>query len=215
MFLTSFTLTTSWRVNALSFSWIALYEMLIYSAGESSWDSIANTVFLAASTALRISLRSNLSCQKVFNSSVVRDKFLPDRELLCAWSRPLAACSPSAPGACSSAASISFVRHRKKILKISSEFVFCHLNGKPLKSFSSAWKKILELAGIENFHFHDLRHTFCSNLILSGASLKDVKEMIGHSDISMTDRYSHLTLKHLLSQQQNLAKHYSNEGYTS
>lgn len=106
---------------------------------------------------------------------------------------------------------LNFMRHRKKIVEIGSDFIFCHLNGQPLKNFKSAWKKILTTAGIENFHFHDLRHTFCSNLILSGASLKDVKEMIGHSDISMTDRYSHLTLKHLQAKQQNLAKYYTDE----
>ena len=39
---------------------------------------------------------------------------------------------------------------------------------------------------------------------------KDVKEMIEHSDISMTDRYSHLTLNHHKAIQENLAKHYEN-----
>ena len=74
-----------------------------------------------------------------------------------------------------------------------------------------AWRQALEIARIENFHFHDLRHTFCSNLILSGASLKDVKEMIGHSDISMTDRYSHLTLDRRALVQSNLSSHYSKQ----
>jgi DNA invertase Pin-like site-specific DNA recombinase len=73
-----------------------------------------------------------------------------------------------------------------------------------------AWWRALEIACIKDFHFHDLRHTFCSNLILSGAGLKDVKEMIGHSDISMTDRYSHLTLAHKLHKQEQLAEHYVN-----
>ena len=40
--------------------------------------------------------------------------------------------------------------------------------------------------------------------------MKDVKEMIGHSDISMTDRYSHLTLNHHKAMQEKLAKHYEN-----
>jgi site-specific recombinase XerD len=43
---------------------------------------------------------------------------------------------------------------------------------------------------------------------LSGADLKDVKEMIGHSDLTMTDRYSHLTVNHKLIRQQKLAEHY-------
>ena len=70
------------------------------------------------------------------------------------------------------------------------------LNSQPIKRFDSAWRHICKIAKITDFHYHDLRHTFCSNLLLSGANMKDVKEMIGHSDISMTDRYSHLTLNH-------------------
>ena len=58
------------------------------------------------------------------------------------------------------------------------------------------------------FNFHDLRHTFCSNLILSGASLKEVKEMIGHSDIKMTDRYSHLSPAGRRTRQIELSNHY-------
>jgi len=58
--------------------------------------------------------------------------------------------------------------------------------------------------------YHDLRHTFCSNLILSGSDLKDVKEMIGHSDLAMTDRYSHLTNRHKQIRQDELARYYQN-----
>ena len=56
--------------------------------------------------------------------------------------------------------------------------------------------------------YHDLRHTFCSNLLLAGSDLKDVKEMIGHSDLAMTDRYSHLTMDRKRSRQKKLAEHY-------
>ena len=61
-----------------------------------------------------------------------------------------------------------------------------------------------------NFHNHDLRHTYCSNLLLAGSDLKTVKEKIGHRDISMTDRYSHLTANHKLLHQEQLAAHYTN-----
>jgi len=101
------------------------------------------------------------------------------------------------------------MRHRKKINHIKTDFVICHLDGSPMKDFNKAWWRVLEIAGIIDFHFHDLRHTFCSNLILSGAGLKEVKEMIGHSDISMTDRYSHLTMSHRHSKQELLAEHYN------
>jgi integrase len=104
----------------------------------------------------------------------------------------------------------NWMRHRKKIDAGGSELVFCKLNGRPTKSFYRAWRKACKSVGLEDFHFHDLRHTFCSNLLLSGSDLKDVKEMIGHSDLSMTDRYSHLTLAHKRHQQNMLAEHYSN-----
>lgn len=103
-----------------------------------------------------------------------------------------------------------WMRHRKKIDYNGSDLVFCKLNGDPIKRFHKAWKETCKIAGISNFRFHDLRHTFCSNLILTGAGLKDVKEMIGHKDISMTDRYSHLSLDRKLFLQEKLAEHYLN-----
>lgn len=107
-------------------------------------------------------------------------------------------------------AHLEFMRHRKKIHPVESRFVFCRLNGEPIKRFDSAWRQICKIAGLTNFHYHDLRHTYCSNLLLSGANIKDVKEMIGHSDISMTDRYAHLSLDHHRAIQERLAKHYEN-----
>ncbi|MBW1668203.1 MAG: site-specific integrase [Deltaproteobacteria bacterium] len=107
-------------------------------------------------------------------------------------------------------AHLELKRKKIRIKEVKSNHVFCRFDGTPIKDFKKAWWHALEIAGIEDFHFHDLRHTFCSNLILSGASLKEVKEMIGHSDISMTDRYSHLSLNHKLYRQDQLAEHYSN-----
>jgi site-specific recombinase XerD len=46
---------------------------------------------------------------------------------------------------------------------------------------------------------------------MSGGDLKDAKEMIGHSDISMTDRYTHISVQHMTNRQEKLAEHY-NEG---
>jgi len=75
---------------------------------------------------------------------------------------------------------LNWKREREKITEIKSSFVFCRTDGSPIKSFKKVWWKVLQLAGIKDLNFHDLRHTFCSNLLLSGDSLKDVKEMIGH-----------------------------------
>ena len=82
--------------------------------------------------------------------------------------------------------------------------------GTPIQRVDRAWRKARQQAGFEAFHFHDLRHTFCSSLLLSGSGLKDVKEMIGHKDLSMTDRYAHLTPAHKLVRQEQLARFYSN-----
>lgn len=105
---------------------------------------------------------------------------------------------------------LDWMRHRKKIDVLNPDTVFCRLDGSPIKRFDSAWRRICKIAGIEDFHYHDLRHTFCSNLLLSGSDLKDVKEMIGHSDITMTDRYSHITTLHKHHRQNKLAEHYAN-----
>ena len=51
-----------------------------------------------------------------------------------------------------------------------------------------------KLEGLEGFHFHQLRHTFTTNLISNGAAIKDVQELLGHSDANTTmSIYAHST----------------------
>lgn len=59
------------------------------------------------------------------------------------------------------------------------------------------WQKGLKLAGIEDFRFHDLRHTWASWLFQSGVPLSALQEMGGWECIEMVRRYAHLSPNHL------------------
>jgi integrase len=60
------------------------------------------------------------------------------------------------------------------------------------KRFEAACKRM----GLLDFHFHDLRHTFASWLVMAGVPLATVSELMGHKSISMTMRYAHLSPQH-------------------
>lgn len=55
------------------------------------------------------------------------------------------------------------------------------------------FERVVQEARVENFHWHDLRHTFASRLAMNGESILTIKELLGHKTIAMTLRYAHLT----------------------
>lgn len=63
--------------------------------------------------------------------------------------------------------------------------------GKPLSTVKTAFKASCRRAGIEGLRFHDLRHTFASRLVKRGIDLITVKELLGHSTVKITERYTH------------------------
>jgi len=80
------------------------------------------------------------------------------------------------------------------IPRTQSRYLFCNpKTKKPIGSVSRSFGMALEFAGIRDFRFHDLRHTFASHVAMSGVNLYVLKDLLGHSTIKMTERYSHLS----------------------
>ncbi|MFC2170269.1 tyrosine-type recombinase/integrase [Acidobacteriota bacterium] len=72
------------------------------------------------------------------------------------------------------------------------EFVFTNPEtGKPFADLKNAFRGACRRANIRKFRFHDLRHTFASRLVERGVNLITVKELLGHSTVKMTERYTH------------------------
>ena len=63
-----------------------------------------------------------------------------------------------------------------------------------VKSWRRAWIGALRRAGIEDFRWHDLRHTAATRTLRASGNLKAVMEMLGHADIASTSRYAHVVI---------------------
>lgn len=78
-----------------------------------------------------------------------------------------------------------------------TEFVFTY-NGNPITQVNTqAWRKALKRASIEDFRWHDLRHTWASWHVQNGTPLQALKELGGWTSMDMVMRYAHLSPDHL------------------
>ena len=66
-------------------------------------------------------------------------------------------------------------------------------SGQHMVNLRKPWMRIVKRAGIEHVRLHDLRHSFASFAVSSGASLNLIGEQLGHRSIATTQRYAHLS----------------------
>lgn len=74
------------------------------------------------------------------------------------------------------------------------DYVWCQPNGRPTGSHADwdDWKHLLKSAGVRDARLHDARHTAATLLLAQGVDQRVVMEILGHSQISMTSRYTHV-----------------------
>ena len=88
------------------------------------------------------------------------------------------------------------IKKLSNVRRIDTNLLFPDASGKKPIGIRSAWGRVMKDAGIKDFKFHDLRHSAASYLAMSGASLAEIAEVLGHKTLQMVKRYSHLSEQH-------------------
>jgi len=92
---------------------------------------------------------------------------------------------------------LDLFKDHSKIRRIDSALVFPSLHDakKPF-NIRTSWNTAVKNAKLQNFKFHDLRHSAASYLAMNGASLAEIAEVLGHKTLQMVKRYAHLSEAH-------------------
>jgi len=90
---------------------------------------------------------------------------------------------------------LEVLKSHAKVRRIYTALVF-HSSIWIKYNIRQSWEYAVKRAGITNFHFHDLRHSYASYLAMNGASLLEIAELLGHKTLAMVKRYAHLTEAH-------------------
>ncbi len=87
---------------------------------------------------------------------------------------------------------LNLMRQHAKVRRLDTPLVFPSPDGHKPLDIRSAWETVVQRANLEDFHFHDLRHSAASYMLMNGASLGEIAEILGHRSVQVTRRYSHL-----------------------
>jgi integrase len=93
---------------------------------------------------------------------------------------------------------LNLLREWGKVRRIDTDHVFPsrHNPEQPI-DLRRPWEEALKRAGIQDFCFHDLRHSCASYLAMSGATPSEIAGILGHKTLAMVKRYAHLNPAHL------------------
>lgn len=92
---------------------------------------------------------------------------------------------------------LSLIQERAKLRHLHCDYVFPSKDLKNPIDIRTPWENALKRAEINDFHFHDLRHSAASYLAMNGASLAEIAETLGHKTLQMVKRYAHLSESHI------------------
>jgi integrase len=86
-------------------------------------------------------------------------------------------------------------------------WVFCNRKGVRIASVKKSFATACKAAGIEDFHLHDLRHTCAAWLVQEGVPLPEIRDLLRHSTIKVTERYAHLAPHNVREAVNRLSRH--------
>lgn len=168
------------RVRYLTYNDV---DLLLYHAGESKNPALRDQIVFSLATGLRWNEQFSLKWDMVRDTPKGKELFLPEELNKNGKYRkvPLQA----------EALEILERLHSQPLCM--HGFVFYNTDtGDRVCSNRSAWLSCLDNSKITNFVWHDLRHTYATHALAKGMRMENLRELLGHSDISVTQKYAHI-----------------------